>query len=166
LTPWQKLAICFNVSSLNMNATADSWKREPFTSGVAVPYRETFTAVELKHLRAGHVPEGMDDKWFVYFEAPHLFLHRSWTGKPVYRVELAVTEDGAEVVEALWSTLFPMSKGNEVEYQAALLRFLIAELLLGKNPPFPMPEGSGGTNPAIVRHQIAGIRHPKTPTDQ
>jgi hypothetical protein len=84
-----------------MAATRDRWKRIPFTSGVSVPFEGKFSREEFDKIREGVVPEGMEDKWFAYFEAPHLFLHRSWTGLPVYRVALAENGDGGSVTEAL-----------------------------------------------------------------
>jgi hypothetical protein len=82
-----------------MAATKDRWKRIPFTSGIAIPFQATFSGEEVDKLREGLVPEVMEDKWFIYLQEPHLFLHRSWTGQPVYRVKLEPTGAGASVVE-------------------------------------------------------------------
>ena len=71
-----------------MAATADSCKHEPFTAGTCIPFNATFTATESARLEAGLIPQAMEDKWFIYSQELHLFLHRSWTGQPVYRVEL------------------------------------------------------------------------------
>lgn len=69
-----------------MAVTRDRWKRIPFISGVPIPFEGAFSREEFDKIREGMVPEVMEDKWFAYFEKPHLFLHRSWTGHPVYRV--------------------------------------------------------------------------------
>lgn len=47
----------------------------------------------------------MEDKWFIYYEEPHLFLHRSWTGQPVYKLTLKDLLDGAEVTECFGQRL-------------------------------------------------------------
>jgi hypothetical protein len=60
----------------------------PFKEGVRLPYQAAFDRVEFARLRAGLIPQQMEDKWFIYYEEPHLFLHRSWTGAPVYRLTL------------------------------------------------------------------------------
>jgi hypothetical protein len=88
-----------------MTADKDSWKREPFTGGLPIPFQATFSPTELSRLRKGLIPKSMDDKWFIYFESPYLYLHRSWTGKLIYRVEPRM------VVRALlsWSA-FPILK--------------------------------------------------------
>jgi hypothetical protein len=85
----------------------------------------------------------MEDKWFIYYEAPHLFLHRSWTGKPVYRVMLQISVDGARVVEALWSKDLAESSDLDLDYQVQLIDFLISNLLLRQRKPLPCPTWSG-----------------------
>ena len=84
-----------------MRATADSWKREPFTTGLAIPYEDRFTETEYATLQEGLVPREMENKWFVYFDEPHLFFHRNWTGKSVYRLKLSAYAGGMAVTEAL-----------------------------------------------------------------
>ncbi len=91
----------------------------------------------MERLRQGLVPRQMEDKWFVFYEPPHLFLHRSWTGLPVFRVTLADRKGGAQVVEALWAWPSKLDASLDPEYQAQLLDFLIGNLLLGECKPFP-----------------------------
>jgi hypothetical protein len=120
-----------------VTATKDSWKREAFTVGRPIPYQGTFSRQEFEKIREGLIPKVMEDKWFIYFEEPYLFLHRSWTGKPVYRVTLAASDNGAAVAEALCVSDVLEEVGPA--YKAELLDFLISNLLLRKAKPFPMP---------------------------
>jgi hypothetical protein len=142
-----------------MVATRDRWKRIPFTSGVSIPFEGTFSREEFDKIREGVVPEGMEDKWFAYFEAPHLFLHRSWTGLPVYRVALAANCDGGSVTEAL--CVVEEIEKTGPEYQAKLLDFLISNLLLGKANPFPVPAGARKSAAGLLQHGIAGTGFPQ-----
>ncbi len=66
----------------------------------------------------------MEDKWFTYCEEPHLFLHRSWTGKPVYRVTLQHSQNGAKVTETLWSKDLADTSDLDSDYQVQLIDFL------------------------------------------
>jgi hypothetical protein len=141
-----------------MAATADSWKHEPFTAGTRIPFKATFALDEVARLEAGLVPEAMEDKWFIHFDAPCLFLHRSWTGKPVYRVELKRESNGASVVEALWAGDFSAADEADAAYQALLLEFLIANLLLGQAKPFPRLADAQEAMPGILQHHVAGTR--------
>lgn len=145
-----------------MAATKDRWKRIAFTEGVPIPFEAAFTREEFDRIREGLVPEVMEDKWFMYFEEPHLFLHRSWTGSPVYRVGLAAdAEGGAAVTEAL--CVAEALEKSERAYQAALLDFLIANLLLGKAKPFPVPPGAWEGRAGLLQHAVAGTGFPQTP---
>ena len=47
---------------------------------------------EFARLSAGQIPQEMEDKWFVYYSEPCLYLHRSWTGICVYKVEFKPDE--------------------------------------------------------------------------
>jgi hypothetical protein len=62
-----------------MQASQTSWKCEPFNEGVPIPYQAAFDSGQFARLKEGLVPQQMEDKWFIYYEEPYLFLHRSWT---------------------------------------------------------------------------------------
>jgi len=79
-------------------------------------------------------------KWFVYYEEPHLFFHRSWTGKPEYRLTLNITSKEAQIVESLWSKDSVHDAKTDVNYQAQLVDFLLSNLLPGEQKPFPLPQ--------------------------
>jgi len=121
-------------------ASRTSWQSEPFTAGVSIAYKAIFSEEQFARLKTGLVPTQMEDKWFIYYEKPHLFFHRSWTGQPVYRLALRKTTDGAEIDEALWSNV--PADGPELDsgYQVLLLDFLLSTLLLGETKPFPLPQ--------------------------
>jgi hypothetical protein len=140
-----------------MRATPHSWDRQPFTDGRAIPFQQRFTAAEFERLQDGLIPRAMEDKWFVYFEAPYLYFHRSWTGQPVYRVKLVPEGEGATVAEA------ELAPGTTFEdaYAASLLDFLIANLLLGKAKPFPLPESHSEPAKGVFQHHIAGTGYPQ-----
>lgn len=54
---------------------------------------------QLKKLQIGLVPNKMEDKWFAYFHDNAIHLHRSWTGYEIFKAELTIVEDGAEINE-------------------------------------------------------------------
>jgi len=120
-----------------MVASASDWMIEPFGAGVPLPYRARFTPDELARLREGLVPGESDEKWFVYYHAPYLHFHRSWTGQAVYWVELVVADDGAAVVQALLATEVPAGSADRLRFHAQLLEHTVVTLLLGRDHPFP-----------------------------
>ena len=75
-------------------------KLEPFTTGLQIPFTARYSPDEYARLQQGLVPRAMGDKWFIYFDEPYLFFHRSWTGQAVYKVKLARDPNGASVTEA------------------------------------------------------------------
>ena len=121
----------------SMLASATCWKQ-----GVPLPYQATFNAQQFARLKRGFIPQGMDNKWFVYYEEPHLFLHRSWTGQAVYRLALKNVPTGAEVTEALLSIVVADALGVEAsgidwDYEVQMLDYLVSSFLLGQDKPFP-----------------------------
>ena len=144
-----------------MSARSDSWKREPFGPVEPIPYAATFTPAEFERIGQGLIPEAMEDKWFIYFEEPSLFLHRSWTGQAIYRVDFERDGDGYRVAGAYFAADHPV--GSEVAYEASLLSFLISNLLLGRAEPFPMPDGLTEPAPGVYQHVIAGTGDPESP---
>src|SRR5258706_1131490 len=143
-----------------VRAVADSWKREPFIAGIAIPYQDSFSGSEYAKLQEGLIPEAMEDKWFIYFEEPYLFLHRSWTGKPASRVRFAVNGERLAVSEAL--CVSDLLQQNGPDYQARLLDFLVSNLLLAKAKPFPLPEGLAEPTEGVFQHHVAGTGYPQS----
>lgn len=56
---------------------------------------------EFDQLSAGVIPETMEDKWFVFYESPWLYLHRSWTGLFVFKVRFEPVTGGMAIAEVL-----------------------------------------------------------------
>jgi hypothetical protein len=148
---------------MGMPASATSWKREPFKEGVPLCYRAVFDTEQFVRVKTGLIREAMEDKWFIYYEEPHLFLHRSWTGQPVYRLTLKSEPKGAEVSEALWSKDIADASALGPDYEVRLLDFLISNLLLGLAKPFPMPPGLTEPKHGVYQHHIAGTYYPQSP---
>jgi len=104
---------------------------------VTIPYRDSFSAEELARIRVGLVPGSMDEKWFVLFEHPFLFLYRSWTGTLIYRLEIEEGPEGGEVVNATVLDNPEMYRRGSPDYEASLLSWLVRGLLLNQEVPFP-----------------------------
>lgn len=57
-------------------------------------YSKGITAEQFENISLGLIPEEMEDKWFAYVEGHTLFLHRSWTGTCIFRIEFRPALDG------------------------------------------------------------------------
>ena len=137
-----------------MVATAEDWKRLPFKNVRLVPYAREFSPDQFERLRLGLLPQAMEDKWFIYFEEPYLYFHRSWTGQAVYRVKVRSSPAGHAVEEAVCA--LEVIQHDGLDYEAELLDFLTANLLLGEARPFPKPAGLKEPHAGLYQHVTAG----------
>jgi len=61
-----------------MKITVNNWKTKPFNEKYEEMHlNRIFDEEELKIIKKGHLPEEMEDKWFVYYENNRLYVHRS-----------------------------------------------------------------------------------------
>jgi len=154
-----------------MAASATSWTRKPFNEGVPLSYQATYDSEQFARLKMGLIPREMEDKWFVYYDEPHLFFHRSWTGQPVYRLSMKSGPNGAKVTEALWAKDLAVRPSNwnlaespmsDPDYQVRLLDFLVSNLLLGQAKPFPMPPGETEPMHGLIQAHVSGTGYPQS----
>jgi len=147
---------------VSMVASSTSWKREPFTSGRPIPYRPVWGAAQFRLVTQGVIPKSMEDKWFIYYEEPHLFLHRSWTGAPAYRLTVVPVMSGYQVTETLAAMKLTPESDLNPAHEADLLDFLISNLLLGDAKPFPLPPNADEKKyPGVLQHVISGTGYPQ-----
>ena len=114
-------------------ATRESWKTLPLPSQRAeVSFRETYTVSEFERLKQGLIPVEMEDKWFMFYEAPWLYVHRSWTGFCIFAVRFELSPTGAAAVESWVNRDRDQYTETRTDADRAHLKFLIEGLLLGK----------------------------------
>ena len=114
-------------------ATRDSWKTiEPDEGLVEFDYSDEFSTSDYEIIKKGLVPEAMEDKWFIYYEHPLLFFHRSWTGDLVYRVTLESDEDTVRVSRAELSL-----KYSDNPVHVKMMQWVFRGVLLQQNIEFP-----------------------------
>jgi hypothetical protein len=139
------------------HATRASWKNQPLPDARApLAYTRTFDAQEHARVTKGLVPEEMEDKWFIFYEAPWLFLHRSWTGTCIYAVRLRAERAGSVVEEALVNRAPEQYRETDDSHDLALLAFLVERLLLGRVAKFPVRRDLDATKAQALFHHVAG----------
>jgi len=109
--------------------------RRKFRKLSKIPYGDAFDRTEMKVLMRGLFPEEDKDRWFVYFEKNTLFFHRSNSGQGVYQVRFKLHRDGSGNVR--WAKASKDVMVINKHYEAAILDFLIAHVILGYDVPFP-----------------------------
>lgn len=106
------------------------WKIEAMPDSAArLGVEKTYTRDEFARLRFGVVPNSMDEKWFIYFEPPWLYIHRSWTGLCIYQVRFEETETGARISEAIANRNREQYGGTDTSADAGRLLFLLDSVL-------------------------------------
>ena len=107
-------------------AERDDWKIEPMpASSQALPFAAVYTPEQFRKIALGLVPEEMEDKWFIYYEEPWLYLHRSWTGYCIYKVRFRECPAGFEVAEALVNREQSQYAETDDGSDAGLLKILL-----------------------------------------
>lgn len=75
----------------------DEWKNLPISNkcGTLV-LNQYITAKNMEVIRMGHIPEVMEDHWFIWCDDSHIRIHRSWTGICMFEAEYrkAADDDG------------------------------------------------------------------------
>lgn len=82
------------IPAKTVTATKDSWTTLPMPEEhktLAMDFK--LTKVQMDEIKKGHIPEAMEDHWFMYFENNHIHYYRSWTGIEIYDAYVEETAD-------------------------------------------------------------------------
>jgi hypothetical protein len=141
-------------------ATRASWKNLPMPEARArIPYARAFDRAEHERVARGIVPAQMEDKWFVFYEAPWLWFHRSWTGVAIYAVRLRLEDEaaGTSAVEEAWANrASEQYRETDDAHDAAILSFLVERILLGRDAPFPIRPTVDPAKASLLVHHVVG----------
>ena len=75
-------------------ATKDSWNIEPMPDKqTTIPMYENIPSAAMRIVKYGHIPDAMEDHWFMYCDETTIRYYRSWTGFCIY---VAKYEDDGE----------------------------------------------------------------------
>jgi hypothetical protein len=114
-------------------ATRDSWNTKPMgepTERIGLDLH--FTDAERDSIREGLVPDGMDDRWFVWVDDDDVVhIHRSWTGFELYEVPLERAGDGWAATEAIVNR-DPEQGSQNARFDTVAIREVLAGLAAGR----------------------------------
>ncbi len=75
-------------------ATKDTWNIEPMPDNhTIILLDESIPSVAMRIVKNGHIPDAMEDHWFMYCDETTIRYYRSWTGFCIY---VAKYEDDGE----------------------------------------------------------------------
>lgn len=79
-------------------ATADSWNTLPMPDKYAVIRTDIKIPTEpMDIIRKGHIPEAMEDHWFMYCDDEFIRYYRSWTGICIYEARYEKVDDSYKI---------------------------------------------------------------------
>jgi len=117
-------------------ADRSSWKNLPLSSQRdKLKLKRAFSKDEYGRLSKGLIPEGMEDKWFIFMENNVLYFHRSWTGFCIYEAHF----DGNQKIQEVWVNRDSAQyDAHDNDYDEKLLMFLIDDFLLKREIFLPV----------------------------
>ena len=120
-------------------------------------FTRTYDAADFARIRRGFTPQQMEDKWLIYYDDPWLWVHRSWSRFCIFRVRFEPGEAGFTAVES-WVNRDPdQYKTTGLEFDRAVLRFLIERLILERPVRFPVDgELTSGSPDALMHYHFFG----------
>lgn len=120
------------------SATKADWRIKKLPSKrTSIALDRRFAPHEIQHIKAGLIPEEMEDKWFIYWQDDTLFFHRSWTGFCVYMVHFVKDGDCYRMRKAELNRNPKQYAETSDAKDASLISYLIDVLLLHKDAEFP-----------------------------
>jgi hypothetical protein len=100
-------------------------------SRVQIPFERSFTEDEFLRVKRGFVPESMEERWHIFLKGRWLYFARSWTSYCIYKARLQKCGNACRIAE-VWVSRDPRQYGTtDTREDAAILRTLIDEVLLG-----------------------------------
>jgi O-acetyl-ADP-ribose deacetylase (regulator of RNase III) len=164
LTPEQRSALAhWSAIGAPGSRPADGWVPSGLTSfsqPVSGEWPVEFDVEQTALLIRGHRAMEMEDKWHVVSlptgddqHASVVFL-RSWTGNPVVRVDLRLTESGSVVEKATWEMDASRVTAPSEEFARSQFLSVFHEVLGSPRPPI----SRGGPQLVLHRGDITRVR--------
>lgn len=132
----------FSVEDFNPDkvkkATAESWKTRPMEEpAIEVELSFRVSARQMAIISYGHIPEAMEDHWFMYCDDSHIRYYRSWTGLFVFDATYVKADDGNGFV--IVKLRIRPNNGNSKDYerkQTALFKALLMDECGGESEEY------------------------------
>ena len=109
-------------------ATKDSWNIEPMPEKRAVvPLHETIPSDAMRIVKYGHIPDAMEDHWFMYCDESTIRYYRSWTGFCIYVAKYVDDGSICKITELMVNREPEQYGCTDNEHDVALFMALLTE---------------------------------------
>jgi hypothetical protein len=138
------------------SATKADWRIKKLPSKrTSIALDRRFSPDEIQHIKAGLIPEEMEDKWFIYWQDDTLFFHRSWTGFCLFVVQFLKDGEWYRMRTAELNRNPKQYTETSDAKDASLISYLIDVLLLHKEAEFPS-DSSDSAGAAVAEWSQVG----------
>lgn len=117
-------------------ATADSWKTRPLERFVTVKQDFNLSPNQMEAVRYGHIPDAMEDHWFMYCNDHSIRYYRSWTGICFAEAIYEKCGDGFYITELRINNNPEEYQLNDVDAAIALFYGLLVSEYGGNSRPY------------------------------
>lgn len=109
-------------------ATKDSWKTLPMPdNNTVIPMDLTIPSAAMRIVKFGHIPDAMEDHWFMYCDETTIRYYRSWTGICIFVARYVIDGELCRITE-LQVNRDPVQYGStDDEHDKALFMALLTE---------------------------------------
>lgn len=109
-------------------ANKDSWKTKPMPNKhTFIPMDLTIPSAAMRIVKFGHIPQAMEDHWFMYCDETTIRYYRSWTGICIFVARYVIDGELCRITE-LQVNRDPEQYGStDDEHDMALFMALLTE---------------------------------------
>ena len=109
-------------------ATKDSWKILPMPEkNTVIPLNITIPSEAMDIVKYGHIPEAMEDHWFMYCDETTIRYYRSWSGICIFVAKYVDDGSQCKITELQVNREPDQYKGKDDEKDMALFMALLTE---------------------------------------
>ena len=109
-------------------ATKDSWKTKPLPEkNVLLPLNVTIPHEAMQVVKYGHIPEAMEDHWFMYCDEDTICYYRSWSGICIFVAKYVEEGDKCTITELQVNRDPEQYRSNENGHDISLFMALLTE---------------------------------------
>ena len=109
-------------------ATKDSWIIEPIPEKhTTIPMDESIPSEAFRVVKYGHIPDAMEDHWFMYCDEMTIRYYRSWTGFCIYVVKYEDDGETCRITELMVNREPEQYTCTDDKHDIALFMALLTE---------------------------------------
>ena len=109
-------------------ATKDTWDIEPMPEKhTTIPMEVSIPSAAMRVVKYGHIPEAMEDHWFMYCDETAIRYYRSWTGFCIYIARYIDDGETCRITELTVNREPEQYTCTDDEHDVALFMALLTE---------------------------------------